>query len=339
MRLLRSHQNWARTLRIPFIVLAFTLISFNFSLADAIVPIKNAVTFGETTAVDPAAPAAIEPEPLIFQPLLADEAERLNAARVADPSAVKLAAPFSAGETGLEMVNRMAALDCLASTVYYEAASESLTGQRAVAQVVLNRVRHPAYPNSVCGVVFQGSERATGCQFTFTCDGALNRKRNARQWQVALGVAASALAGYVEPSVGTATHYHTVWVVPYWQSSLTKLTTIGAHIFYRWAGANGLPPAFRQRYAGLEKIGAPLLLNPLTIPTGEDAVADVLPNGPAQSPPELSRIGRDFGTFQPVVSQPIDGASVAADSKRSRLLADETRGELIVAEKSTGLQL
>ncbi|MFN5901342.1 MAG: cell wall hydrolase, partial [Novosphingobium sp.] len=70
-------------------------------------------------------------------------------------------------------VDRSRALQCLAAAVYYEARSESDVGQRAVAQVVLNRVAHPSYPNTVCGVVYQGSERTTGCQFSFTCDGSL----------------------------------------------------------------------------------------------------------------------------------------------------------------------
>ena len=82
------------------------------------------------------------------------------------------AEPFAASPDP-EMFER--SLQCLTEAVYYEARSESEEGQRAVAQVVLNRVRHPAYPNSVCGVVYQGSERVTGCQFSFTCDGALGR--------------------------------------------------------------------------------------------------------------------------------------------------------------------
>jgi len=80
-----------------------------------------------------------------------------------------------AGGTALD---QMRALTCLTQAVYYEAASEPDGGQRAVAQVVLNRVAHPAYPKTVCGVVYQGSERSTGCQFTFTCDGALARMPN-----------------------------------------------------------------------------------------------------------------------------------------------------------------
>lgn len=188
-------------------------------------------------------PAGAEPAVLTFQPVDAERAFEMNAAVPNDSGPILPASPFRANFSIDNVGARMTALECLASAVYYEAGSEASVGQRAVAQVVLNRVRHPAYPHSVCGVVFQGSERATGCQFTFTCDGSLARPRNAVGWNRALGVAAAALAGYVERSVGTATHYHTVWVFPYWQSSLTKITTVGAHIFYRWSGSWGTPAA------------------------------------------------------------------------------------------------
>jgi spore germination cell wall hydrolase CwlJ-like protein len=122
--------------------------------------------------------------------------------------------------------------DCLALAIYYEARSESEVGQRAVAQVVLNRVRDPAYPDDVCGVVFQGHERRTGCQFSFTCDGSMARRPEGRAWIRARDIAASALAGRSDAPVGNATHYHTTAIRPYWAPSLTRVTTIGAHIFY-----------------------------------------------------------------------------------------------------------
>ncbi|WP_305095662.1 cell wall hydrolase [Croceibacterium aestuarii] len=146
---------------------------------------------------------------------------------------------------------------CLAMAIYYEAATEPDAGQRAVAQVVLNRVAHPSYPNTVCGVVFQGSERRTGCQFTFTCDGSLNRQPMAAFWDRASRVAHQALAGAVYAPVGLATHYHTLAVHPYWADSLQKVTTIGAHIFYRWRGAAGQSNAFTVAYRGGEPLAAP----------------------------------------------------------------------------------
>ncbi|MBB3955835.1 cell wall hydrolase [Novosphingobium sediminicola] len=142
-------------------------------------------------------------------------------------------------------VDRERALSCLTAAVYYEAASEPDDGQRAVAQVVLNRMAHPAYPKSVCGVVFQGSERATGCQFTFTCDGALMRKPSRYFWSRAETVARAALAGYVYAPVGLATHYHTFAVHPYWADSLNFIGQIGAHRFYRMHGPAGDTGAFR----------------------------------------------------------------------------------------------
>ncbi|MEO5971761.1 MAG: cell wall hydrolase, partial [Sphingomicrobium sp.] len=153
---------------------------------------------------------------------------------------------------GADSATRARALECLTNAVYYEAGNESADVQKAVAQVVLNRVRHPAFPASVCGVVYQGSTRATGCQFTFTCDGSLLRRPAAAGWAQARKVAETALAGAVHAPVGTATHYHTNYVVPYWASSLVKNAISGAHIFYRWSGGWGRPPAFAQRYAQAE---------------------------------------------------------------------------------------
>jgi hypothetical protein len=143
----------------------------------------------------------------------------------------------------------------MTAAIYYEAAYETTDGQRAVAQVVLNRMRHPAFPKTVCGVVFQGSTRATGCQFTFTCDGALARQPTDEGWARARKVAEAALNGHVMRKVGNATHYHAAYVAPYWSPSLVKVGTIGAHIFYRWTGGAGLPPAFGGRYAGGETAG------------------------------------------------------------------------------------
>ncbi|MGA0605331.1 cell wall hydrolase [Phenylobacterium sp. VNQ135] len=156
--------------------------------------------------------------------------------------------------------DRKRALQCLTEAVYYEAAREPGVGQEAVAQVVLNRVRHPAYPKSVCGVVYQGSARATGCQFTFTCDGSLRWAPEPALWRQAQRVAERALSGHVAKSVGSATHYHAAYVAPYWAPTLVKMTQVGAHIFYRWTGPWGEPPAFTGRYAGREAYLSPTIL-------------------------------------------------------------------------------
>ncbi len=151
-------------------------------------------------------------------------------------------------------VDRSRALECLTAAIYYEAASEPDQGQRGVAQVILNRVAHPSFPGTVCGVVYQGSERSTGCQFSFTCDGALARRPSVFFWQRAQQVARAALAGYVERSVGLATFYHTIAVHPYWDNSVIDIGTIGAHRFFRFPGAAGQSGAFRFDYGGGEPL-------------------------------------------------------------------------------------
>ena len=148
------------------------------------------------------------------------------------------------------------AMQCLSQAIYYEAASESEAGQRAVAQVVLNRVAHSSWPASVCGVVYQGSQRSTGCQFTFTCDGSLRRNASAGGMAKARRIASEALSGSVYSPIGLATHYHTLWVNPYWASSLDHIGTVGAHRFYKNRGRAGTKAAFSQRYAGYEPSAA-----------------------------------------------------------------------------------
>jgi hypothetical protein len=140
---------------------------------------------------------------------------------------------------------------CLASAIYYEARSENVAGQRAVAQVVLNRVRHRAFPRTICGVVFQGAARRSGCQFSFTCDGSMAADRvglaDQLAWERSKRIAAEALAGYVHAPVGHATHYHTDAVSPAWAPTLQPIGTVGSHLFYRWRGRTGEPAAFSDR--------------------------------------------------------------------------------------------
>lgn len=182
-------------------------------------------------------------------PVQKQRIEALNKVVPARPELAVAAPGFSLTAFGADSLMQASAFDCMTAAIYYEAASEPVTGQRAVAQVILNRVRHPAFPDTVCGVVFQGSERATGCQFTFTCDGSLGRAPSKGLWLRAQSVAAAALGGVVEKSVGHATHYHATYVLPYWAPKLTKLTTIGSHIFYQWNGNWSRPSAFTDRYA------------------------------------------------------------------------------------------
>jgi spore germination cell wall hydrolase CwlJ-like protein len=180
----------------------------------------------------------------------AESAEAINAAVPVTDGPNPAATPFSMA--GTSAADRARSLDCLTAGIYYESATEPLDGQRAVAQVILNRVRHPAYPNTVCGVVFEGAQRRTGCQFSFTCDGSLRRQPMPTYWGRSRDVAAAALNGYVYAPVGLALNYHANYVVPYWASSLSKNANVGLHVFYRWRGNQGRPGAFSDRYAGAE---------------------------------------------------------------------------------------
>lgn len=126
---------------------------------------------------------------------------------------------------------REQAIRCLASAALYEVGDDQ-RGQRAVIQVILNRVRSPAYPKTVCGVVYQGSDRMTGCQFSFTCDGSETRRAEHAGWPAARQLATSALSGSVFSPVGRATHYHADWIVPYWIDSMDKIAQVNTHIFY-----------------------------------------------------------------------------------------------------------
>jgi spore germination cell wall hydrolase CwlJ-like protein len=148
------------------------------------------------TAAHAAPPA---PPPLILQPVAPQQALKVNAEIPFAGGPNPAASPFVFKGSASA---RTQALNCLASAVYYEAGNQDADGERAVAQVVLNRVRHPAFPNSVCGVVYEGSTRTTGCQFTFTCDGSLAREPDADGWRRARKVAEAALSGSVYAPVG-----------------------------------------------------------------------------------------------------------------------------------------
>ena len=150
------------------------------------------------------------------------------------------------------------AADCLAATIFYEAGNETVSGQMAVVQVVLNRARHPAYPKSVCGVVFQGQERRTGCQFSYTCDGSMARHPSPEAWGRFKGLSSAMLKGLVYRPVGLATHYHTDWVLPAWSANLEKVRIEGTHIFFRYNGYWGTPAAFRGRLSNSEVVFAKL---------------------------------------------------------------------------------
>ena len=237
-------------------------------LASGAGPVRRAALVTATTAVgaagiayaaldpqpvdragDGGAMALTEPPPLLLRDLAPETALSINHEIPFSREPNPAAAVFKAGGDKLALAR---AVDCLTAAVYYEAASETPDGQRGVAQVVLNRVRHPAFPQSICGVVFQGSLRTTGCQFSFTCDGSLRRRPSVAGWIRAMKIAEQAIAGAVFTPVGNATHYHADYVVPYWATSLAKNAVVGNHIFYRWPGWWGQPAAFSRRHSGTE---------------------------------------------------------------------------------------
>ena len=272
------------------------------------------------------------PDPNLLKPLSPEEALEANEERPFDAPPDNPARAFLLRTDAL---SRLRAIDCLTQAVYYEAASEGVDGGRAVAQVVLNRVRHPAYPNSVCGVVYQGSERRTGCQFTFTCDGSLLRTPSSYLWARSRQIAQEALAGRVFAAVGHSTHYHADYVLPYWADSLHKMTKVGRHIFYRIRGSLGSERAFAQRYAGqeappplpvaeelVEQAVTPPDATPVEALVEEDRVEALLPT-PQATLPSNSELSADAarGTLLLDGDEPVQ---TAAPSRRSRRSADES---------------
>ena len=189
------------------------------------------------------------PPTLGFVALDGDQARRMNALLPTWQEPPAPARPFVLTATGAE---RERAVYCLTQAIYFEAAMEPQVGQEAVAQTVLNRMRHPDFPRTVCGVVYQGSQRTIGCQFSFTCDGSRNRAIIPAIWERTRQVAERALAGHVQAAVGTATFYHADYVFPSWSPTLVKIRQIGAHIFYRFPGPQGRPAAFNGRWRGGE---------------------------------------------------------------------------------------
>lgn len=187
-----------------------------------------------------------------------DRARALNAAIPFHTGPLSPAPPFRMTSSPVDFAR---ARECLALAAMAEAGPSDI-GQRAVVQVILNRVRHPAFAKTVCGVVFEGSQRATGCQFSFTCDGSLARQYSPAAWAAARGRADAALTGAVFPAVGNATHYHTDWVHPYWSPKLVKLARIETHLFFRWPGYWGSAAASRVPYHGGEPDMASLETQP-----------------------------------------------------------------------------
>ena len=258
------------------------------------------------------------PPPDLLRPLTAEEAVVANAAKPVLPLSD---VPPAAFKLSGDAASKGRALECLTQAVYYEAASEGVEGGRAVAQIVLNRVRHPGYPSSVCGVVFQNSDRTTGCQFSFTCDGSLGMAPIPYIWARSRVIASEALSGRVFAPVGHATHYHADYVLPYWADSLDKVTVIGRHNFYRLRGASGSQSFFSQRYSANEPLSPPPPLSEMT-----KQALNALAKNPSITPlPNLPKVEEDR-------IQALEKVANLETRTKMPLEADSTRGRLIIGE-------
>ena len=263
---------------------------------------------------DPTTPPGASATPLTALPARASDAPVIatstqapadaKAQNAADPFSHDTLAPAAAFRFAGSTQDRTRAADCLALAAMAEAGADD-AAQRAVIQVVLNRVRHPAFARSVCGVVFEGSQRRTGCQFTFTCDGSLDRRYGDASRAAALQRAQEALDGRVFAPVGVATHYHTDWVYPWWSPKLTKIAQVQTHLFFRWPGYWGSAAADNMAYRGNEPdvfgaaVAAASVASPITSPDAL-AAANLVPKGSGASVVMRDPSGRaNFVTVDP----------------------------------------
>lgn len=192
-------------------------------------------------------------------------------------------------------------LDCLTQAVYYEARGESPRGQAAVAQVVLNRVRHPSFPKTICAVVFQGAGlRRADCQFSFVCDGSMRQPLDVDAWGRAQHIAARALSGAVVAEIGNATHFHATRLGPQWGDGLVKVATVGLHVFYKFGHRH---PDFQAQVieASASKTTA--------APEVKPVLAALFPTAAAAEPPRIeakaaiaAEPAKDPAAVQPVAT-------------------------------------
>ncbi|MGZ8407542.1 MAG: cell wall hydrolase, partial [Caulobacteraceae bacterium] len=228
--------------------------------------------------------------------------------------------PFNPAATPFRMGGAFEAtrdFGCLAQAVYYEARGEGQAGQAAVAQVVLNRVRHRAYPKTVCGVVFQRA--GGGCQFSFACDGSMRRGKEQAAWRRAKAVAAQALSGSVMTAVGSATSFHTTGVSPGW-GGLVRVAQIGSHIFYRSGGASGFiqgaKPYIGSAREMVTQVDKPAYAYTVLGPSSRESglmlasnVTTVAPKEPVAVPAAKDAPKAESAAATPTVEEPVKSAS------------------------------
>ncbi|MEC7162214.1 MAG: cell wall hydrolase, partial [Pseudomonadota bacterium] len=247
-------------------------------------PTASSPPISPVEAAEPMPDLPASPEDtVVFSELTATDARARNAA--VEFAAVGPGTPSPFRFDG-SAADRLRARDCLALAGMAEAGGGD-SDQRAVMQVILNRVRHPAFARTVCGVVFEGAQRPTGCQFSFTCDGSLARRYSDAAWRAARDRAEQMLGGATHAPVGNATHFHADYVYPWWSDQLDKVAQVGPHIFFRWRGFWGSRSALSARYAGGEP--DPLRLRETALVT---AAANPLP-GLLESGEAVRSITRD----------------------------------------------
>ena len=260
----RSKRDFAPALAlVGLLLLPFLFLGLFYQTPHS--PVHDREATGEQVLPPPAVPdlPATGEDTVILSQLAADDAQARNAAVGFAEAGPGKATPFSFRGSSAD---RARARDCLALAGMAEAGGGD-GDQRAVMQVILNRVRHPAFAKTVCGVVFEGSQRPTGCQFSFTCDGSLARRYSDAAWRAARARADEMLAGAIDATVGNATHFHANYVYPWWSDKLDKVAQVGPHIFFRWRGFWGTRNALSARYGGGEPDPLRLQETALTVAT------------------------------------------------------------------------
>jgi spore germination cell wall hydrolase CwlJ-like protein len=176
--------------------------------------------------------------PIMAMTVVPDEQARVEAAQRVSAAAVNglgIAPPLS--EDQLDMMPRVSGgseWECLTQALYFEARGESISGQIAVAEVILNRVDDSRYPDTFCGVVRQGEERRNRCQFSYMCDGKLETITDDQAWERLGKISRMMVDGRPRFLTDGATHYHATHVEPFWASRLVQTVWIGRHKFYRY---------------------------------------------------------------------------------------------------------
>ena len=230
---------------------------------------------------------------------------------------------FPVMESASEYTMRKSAreLDCLTAALYYEARGEGQSGMEAVAQVIVNRARHPDFPKTLCGVIYQGAGKGRGCQFSFACDGSMRRRSETALWDRARAVAERAMEGRVSDEVGNSTFFHATRISPNWRG-LQRVATVGRHVFYRHAGARGSSDRFLRGTVG--DVGG-IELASVTAPARSYRVADTTPK-----PSRAMRTVRASYTPEPEEPAPYkiarssDDTVVAPDAQPTETISLDT---------------